>query len=413
MTRRAALLPLVGLLLAGCVRLEAPSAEERRDDGGALAEVSPAASAATATLEPACPPPEPGQVLTADDLNDAFAESDLRWWQSADLGASAVLADGRVVWLWGDTIREEDVLPEQPQMVDNSMLVTSGTCISQLLPEDRGPILPLDPNRLTVWPMSVLRMDPGPDAAPDVTDTVVVFCSRVQRGDRMWDFIVRGTTVAVFTVGADGVPRLSQAAQLTPDTPDLNSVHWGAASVHDGDWVYLYGTRNTGEAYVYGHELYVSRLPAGDLMDGSAIEYWDGSAWQADSSRAVPLIGAEEGVSQTLSVNLVDGRWLAYSKLGGDIADEAAIWSADAPTGPFVARPVLSSPGGLPDRVDPTQDPEDRPVGYLQYTPLAHPGIPTVPGAMLVSVSRNVTDYDMLLAQPQLGRPLFSEVPRG
>jgi hypothetical protein len=31
---------------------------------------------------------------------------------------------------------------------------------------------------------------------------------------------------------------------------------------------------------------------------------------------------------------------------------------------------------------------------------------------MLVSVSRNVTDYQLLLEQPQLGRPLFAEVPR-
>ena len=58
------------------------------------------------------------------------------------------------------------------------------------------------------------------------------------------------------------------------------------------------------------------------------------------------------------------------------------------------------------------QDPEDEEVGYLQYTPLAHPDVPTAPGTMLVSVSRNVTDYQMLLETPQLGRPLFAEVPR-
>ncbi len=294
-------------------------------------------------------------------------------------------------------------------MVDNSILVSSGTCLQQLVTDDRGPILPLDPDELTVWPMSVLRLDPRPDDAADVTDVVVVFCSRVQRGDRMWDFVVRGTTVAVYTVGGDGVPRLDDAAQLTPDSPDLTSIHWGAASVLDGEWTYLYGTRSTGEAYTYGHELFVSRLPTDDLMDGSAIEYWDGGTWQADPARSAPVLGAVEGVSQTLSVDLVDGRWVAFSKLGGDIEDVAAVWTADSPAGPFTVQPVLASPGGLPPA---GQDPEDEEVGYLQYTPLAHPDVPTAPGTMLVSVSRNVTDYQMLLETPQLGRPLFAEVPR-
>ncbi len=408
--RRAALLPVVGLVLAGCLRLEAPQAEEVSGEPTApLVAVSPAATAATARLEPDCPAPEPGETLTADDFNEAFEELTLPYWQSADLGASAVLSDGRVVWMWGDTIRAEEVLPELPRMVDNSMLVTSGTCISQLLTEELGPVLPLDPNRLTVWPMSVQRLEPGPEEAADVTDVVVVFCSRVQRGDRMWDFVVRGTTVAVYTVGADGVPRLARAAQLTPDSADLDSIHWGAASVLDGDWMYLYGTRSTGEAYVYGHELYVSRLPADDLMDGSAMEYWDGTSWQADRSRAAPVLGAVEGVSQTLSVDRVDGRWFAYSKIGGDIEDVAALWVSDSPTGPFTVQPVLESPGGLPAA---GQDPDSDEVGYLQYTPLAHAEVPTGPGSLLVSVSRNVTDYELLLDRPQVGRPLFAEVPR-
>lgn len=408
--RRAVLLPVVGLLLAGCVRLEAPEAEEAdRPAEPPLLAVPLGEESATATMEPECPAPEPGETFTADDWNEAFEELDLPYWQSADLGASALLSDGRAVWLWGDTIRAEEVLPELPRMVDNSMFVTSGTCVSQVTTEARGPILPLDPNGLTVWPMSVLRLDPRPGDAADVTDVVVVYCSRVQRGDRMWDFVVRGTTVAVYTVGADGVPRLAEAAQLTPDTPDLSSIHWGAGSVLDGDWIHLYGTRSTGEAYTYGHELFVSRIPAARFADGSAMEYWDGGAWQTDPSLSAPVLGALEGVSQTLSVDLVDGTWAAYSKLGGDIEDVAALWLSDSPTGPFTVQPVLDSPGGLPPG---GQDPDDETVGYLQYTPLAHPDLPTEPGQMLVSVSRNVTDYDLLLETPQVGRPLFAQVPR-
>jgi hypothetical protein len=245
----------------------------------------------------------------------------------------------------------------------------------------------------------VVRLDPRPGDAADVTDVVVVFCSRVQRGDRMWDFVERGTTVGVYTVGGDGVPRLTEAAQLTPDDPDVGAVHWGAASTVDGDWIYLYGTRDTAQAQTYGRELFVSRLPANDVLDGTSIEYWDGAAWQLDSSRAAPIMGAVDGVSQRLSVDVIDGQWVAYSKLGGDFADVAAVWTSDLPVGPFTPRPVLEVPAGLD-------------TGRLQYMPLAHPEIPTDPGSMIVSVSRNVTDFQLLLRQPRLGRPLFAQVPR-
>jgi hypothetical protein len=398
--RRLVLLPAVGLLLTGCLRLEAPEADAVAGEPPAtLLPVSPAASGGEVWLEPACPAPPPGEVVTAADYNAAFEASDLPYWQSADVGASAMLADGRVLWMWGDTIREREVEPELPRMVDNSMLITSGSCISQLVDDAHGPALPRDPNRLSIWPMSVVRTDPGPAAGPGATDVVVVFCSRVQRGDRMWDFIVRGTTVAVYTVGADGVPRLTDAAQLTPDDPNLGAIHWGAASELDGDWLYVYGSRNTGQAYTYGHEVYVARMPADRPTDAGAMQYWDGQGWQGDRSRVVPVIGAAEGVAQTLSVDRVGDTWVGYSKLGGDLADEAATWTSTAPTGPFTVQPVLSSPAG--------QD-----TGYIQYTPLAHPDIPTTPGRMVVSVSRNVDDYDLLLREPQLGRPLFAEVAR-
>ena len=48
----------------------------------------------------------------------------------------------------------------------------------------------------------------------------------------------------------------------------------------------------------------------------------------------------------------------------------------------------------------------------LTYAPLAHPEVPLSSGALLVSVSRNTTDLAQLLARPEVGRPLFAEIPR-
>jgi hypothetical protein len=114
-----------------------------------------------------------------------------------------------------------------------------------------------------------------------------------------------------------------------------------------------------------------------------------------------------KGPAERLSVDVIDGRWVIFSKLGGDLADTAATWTADSPTGPFTPEEVLRVPFETPDET--TEDPEDKIIAYM---PLAHPEIPTDPGTMIVSVSRNLTDFAELLRTPERAVPLFSQVPR-
>jgi hypothetical protein len=396
--RRLPLLLVAALTLTGCLEMQTPVSEEPPAGGQAApASIELPLPDAPARLEPACPAPGRPATLSATELNDALTRIDLPYWQSADVGASAPLGDGRVFWVYGDTVRAPDV---QPRMVSNSVLVTSGTCSSQLVTGAGTPreVIPETGNGLSTWPMSVVRVPPTAADGAGATDVLLVFSSRVQRGARMWDFVYRGTTVAVFTVGADGVPQLTRTVALTPDSIDLAQINWGAAAAVDGDWLYVYGTRATGEAHVYGRELFVSRMPVGRATDAAAMEYWDGARWQAEISRAVPVLPAVDGVSQTLSVDRVGGRWVAVSKIGGDVGDLMGLWTADQPTGPWTVRPVLDSPAGLD-------------TGSLQYTPMAHPDITTPSGGLLVSVSRNVSDFELLMRRPRLGRPLFAEVP--
>ena len=393
--RITVLVPAVCLVLTGCLRLEAPAPDVQPGrQGPVLADIQPAADADTARLEPTCPAPAQPVTLSAGQLNEMIGESDLPYWQAADVGASTVLSDGRVLWVYGDTLREKGL---EPRLVDNTVLVTSGTCMSQVVTDELGPMFPRDSSALSHWPMSLVRLEPTAADGEDVTDVVVVYLSRIQRGDRQWDFIFRGTTAAVLEVGADGVPRLARMAHLTPDSVSFDQINWGAAATVDGDWLYLYGTRQTGEANVFGRELYVSRVPVGEPTNAAAAQYWNGSEWQPDASRVVPILDAVDGPSQTLSVNRLDGRWTAISKRGGDLADKITMWTADQPYGPWTATDVGEAPNG--------QD-----TGKLQYTPLSHPGIRTPSGRLLVSVSRNTSSIEELFTRPQVGRVLFSEV---
>jgi hypothetical protein len=48
--------------------------------------------------------------------------------------------------------------------------------------------------------------------------------------------------------------------------------------------------------------------------------------------------------------------------------------------------------------------------GQLEYAPLAHPEVPLQTGKLLVTVSRNTTDFQRLLQEPEVGVPRFVEI---
>lgn len=410
MRSRFLALGAVGVVLAGCTWSEAeaePATPPPVDVPGSATREFPVPDVPT-RLEPDCPAPDPSDTFTPAQLERALIEVELPAWESGDVGVSVELTDGRFVWLYADTVR-----PPGPglRLIGNSILVTSGTCISQVVREDKGPIVPdaasedeadatsENPfNDVIHWPMSVVRV-PTPAGYPADVDVLVALYNRVQRGVGAWDFLVRGSTMVVFTVAPGGVPQVDRILELTADDLDANHVTWGAAAEMDGDWLYIYGTRTTGELYVYGRELYVSRRPVGAPTDPDGWEFWDGSTWQPDRARIAPVMGALDGPSQTLTIDIINGRWTAVSKRGGDLFDEVWMWTSDSPTGPWEGQAVLDVPSGF-DTPD------------LTYLPLAHPEVPLTSGGLLITVSRNVSEFTRLLADTTLGRPLYAEVPR-
>jgi hypothetical protein len=48
--------------------------------------------------------------------------------------------------------------------------------------------------------------------------------------------------------------------------------------------------------------------------------------------------------------------------------------------------------------------------GVLRYAPLAHPELPLQNGELLVSISRNTTDFRPLVEEPELGVPKYGDV---
>lgn len=367
---------------------------------GCGSDPEPEAAPPAYRIEPSCPEgPRHVDGLTVEILNDVVAAADLPAWQAADIGASVQLHDQRMVWVFGDTVRTPDL---QPRLVANSMLVSSGTCVAQVRTADDGPVVPDVSPSVVRWPMSIVAMDPIDEdlaaANPDVTEILVVLCARIRRGtDGSWDFTFLGTDAAIFTVTPDGVPELFTIMEISPDDESLTQVNWGAAATVRGGWFYLFGTRQTGEDF--GRELYVGRAPVEDPTDRSRWEFWDGGRWQPEMDAATAVLPAPGGVSQTLSVDHLDGQWVAVSKRDGDLGDFVYVWTAPAPYGPWTPRRGVPAPSGFD-------------TGRLKYAPLAHPEVPLANGKLLVTISRNTTDPQQLFDDPEVGRPVFAEVER-
>lgn len=304
-----------------------------------------------------------------------------------DVGASTQLADGRTLWVFGDTLR-----PSGP-MVRNSMLLMGNGCAAVYRPADGGAAVPNRSDGVGYWPTTVASVPDGQGGS-----RVAVGLMRVRAtGAGMWDFEIVGSSVARFAVPANDVPRLEGVTDLDQDRADPRRPLWGAASTVDGDRVYVYGTATTGEKYVLGYSLHVARTTVAGYLSKKNWEFWDGTGWTKDESRAAELVPAANGVSRALTVFERKGSWYAVSKRHDYLGSDLVIWKAPAPTGPFVAsQPLLEIP---------TDD------QWMKYMPLAHPELLRREGSVVVSWSVNSLDPSVVERDPVAYRPQFRRVP--
>lgn len=336
----------------------------------------------------------PAPARDVDELNQQLAAlQESPAFRGADVGADAQLQDGRFLLVFGDTVRSSTF--DGPPSVRNSMLLWDTGCISVVLPPSRGALIPDRPDGVGYWPMSTSV------AHRLGYDLVLVSAQRVATtGEGSFDFANLGPALALFVVPVDGTPQLLGVTELGPDDADPARPEWGAAmTIGDDGWLHVYGTARPTASDALGFAMRVARVPVDSALDLSSWQYWDGSTWQSDPDFAVDVIPARGGVSQTLSVFHDGNRWYAVSKLDGDLGDQLVFWTSPGPTGPFTPTdPVATIPS----------DPE---TGAVTYMPLAHPDLLPVPGTMVVSYSRNNTDFSKVKADPSIYLPTLIRVP--
>ena len=336
-----------------------------------------------------------GEIDTVKQL-DKFAQT-VRGspaFAGGDVGASAQLQDGRQLFVFGDTLRNDDF--NGAKFVRNSMLVVSKKCGQVVLPDDRGAIIPNRSDGVGYWPMSVVRIE------FETFDLIGISAQRVRNTDDkdagVFAFEILGPSLATFAVPRGQTPQLVDQVDIGRDVVDPSRPMWGAATAYDAPWVYVYGTARPADATVGGFSLRVARVRPADVLRTDAWRYWDGRAWQRHASNAAVLIPSQGGVSQTLSVFKQGKSWYAVSKRDEVLGTDLTLWRAPSPTGPFKVLDVAA------------EIPSDAATGTLRYLPLAHPELLPEPGTVVVSYSQNNTDFQAVEDDPRIYRPRFLRV---
>lgn len=307
-------------------------------------------------------------------------------WRAADVGVTVRLGDGRTLWVFGDTARAGEF---RPRFVSSSALVTKGRCTSQWV-DPAGPFLANSAGSVC-WPSSMTAV------SHSTYDDVLVGCSRVRRTSAdIFGFDYLGMSIASLRVPHSGVATRPVVTPVTPDRVDPTQINWGSALLADDEWIYIYGSRQRSGG-PGPRELVLARAAADTVTLRSTWQYWDGAGWDAQESAVRPVIDSGSGVSQALSVHKRGNDYLAVSKLGGDLTDTVAVWTANSPQGPWTVRST-------------THFPYER-GQVVSYQPLAHPEFDLASGKLLVSVSRVAKSVVDLLQRPKASRPVFIEVP--
>lgn len=369
---------------------EEPSrGEERSAPSTMLRDPRQRLSVAGTEPSPPCDRPRPTGAGGMNRLMNRLDETPTL--EGGDHGGSVALADGRRLFVYGDTIR--DPVTVSPFMVRNSVLVVDAGCLTPMEGPEGEAAIPDDSDNTGYWPMSLRALE--------VTGgtKVQVITNRVREAAG-GSFQTLGTSLATIEVPTNRTPRLTEQVPLTPDSSDPRVPTWGAAMWDHESTTYVFGTASNETKTTAGWSLHLARSAPRALADTDGWEYWDGSRWVAGApaaaqTEAAQLIPADRGVSHVLSVFERDGAWYAVSKEGDFHGDALAVWKAPEVTGPWSKHRVRDLPN---------------PPGLHRYTPLAHPDFATQDGRLLVSWSESPTNRGLYHTNPEQYRPRFDEI---
>jgi len=326
-------------------------------------------------------------------------------WQGGDATYTIPLADGRVLWLWGDSFRGDrrpnGSLAEGWGMVRNSVAVglpnASTWAFAHNMSKEFFPNTKKD--KVWYWPLygasgglTVRNKERG--------QWVWIFAHEVtydiSRNASGFNFMGSGNAIYRVWVPQRGLPKMwSKRMVPFPEAGTEIGILWGAGLEKVGNTVYIYGTRRVHEPLTFGRELFLARTSFGSVGDTRKWEFWNGSRWSSRVNDAAVIHPGVGGVSTTLSADYINGVWTLVTKKDEFLGTDVVALTSPNPWGPFTEKVLFTSPS--------TEK-------LYTYQASAHPELTSPPGTMVVTINRNPADFAEAIRKPQLYRPLFRVV---
>ncbi|BCJ73530.1 hypothetical protein CS0771_30740 [Catellatospora sp. IY07-71] len=336
---------------------------------------------------PAAAAAPPAGGMTGAQLTQLFADygDTSGRWSGADSTASVLLPDGRVAWLFSDTmigaVNADHTRPRSSPMINNSLVVQDGAALTATVHGGSASApQSLIPSAVTgEWYWVA-------DATVEGSMMKVLVNRYRKTGDGGLDFALTGTALATLAL-----PGLTVSA--VTELPLGDTVAWGAALLEDGAHTYVYGSE-----YVAADAMRFARLarvPAGGL--GGAWEFWTGSGWStsASASARLPL----SGVGTAFGVQKVGSQYVVVTmESNTPFAAHAVAYTASSPSGPFAG----------PIELFTAPEPAAR-EGVIVYDARVHPHL-APSGRLLVSYNVHSLVSDDLYADARIYRPRFVDV---
>jgi len=343
-----------------------------------------------------CAPSTPDTAAEYQQAFDGLRQFNTGAWIANDGGYPFELGDGRVLWLFGDTLL--GLSPGGPVktllgIANNGFVVQDGRCFRPMTEP-----IPDPPGDHWIWPTSV------------VVDTDLnvlrVFGLHMRRtpADPPFNFELLRVDVATFSL--PDLTHVDTEALPLPTVPT-----YGTSVLYDEDG-YVYasgGALNLGVATQY-----VARAPLAQILEADAWEFWDGSNWVPDEpDPPVPMLfdhggdevlTAGEGPRSAFPVTKNPSGGYLGSAFPADLLDTTFIetWHGPTPAGPWtrVETPAV-------DTTSYSGNPGPQRFVYGGRV------IVDIPGAPFALWSTHHDDFNAVLQNPALYKVWFAPADPG
>jgi hypothetical protein len=311
-------------------------------------------------------------------------------WRIGDNAKSVKLPDGRIVWIFADTL--------YGKVDDDGMLAPTGWGYthSSALIQDDACIDPFyrnaTPNPVSLIPDVSSTHFFWPESAwVDATGTTLWMLAGRRLGNPTTGGTDGGTVLAEFSL-----PDLTfQRIHEFPRPPRGKGLSWTAAMAHDG-WIHLYTDNGPDPEATnpFGH--FAARLPAAgrSFLDGTGWQYWNGSGWSASSSSLTSMTLPSAYLGFT-SVVPTAGGFALITKPYFAPTSTAQAYSSTSPAGPWTKVGTVADLSHVPDRRT-----------YLVHGEATVDGLgPFIVWSQSPAVSRSIIGAEVGVAAPLLPIP--------